>query len=60
MGAGEMAQWLRALAAFPEDLDSISSIHRAAYNCDSSSRGLDIIQTYVQAKHQCTQDEKYR
>jgi len=32
-GAGEMAQSLRALAAPPEDLDSISSTHMAAYNC---------------------------
>jgi hypothetical protein len=32
---GEMAQWLRVLAAPPEDLSSISSIHMAmaVHNC---------------------------
>ena len=30
--AGEMAQWLRALAALPEVLSSISSNHMVAYN----------------------------
>jgi hypothetical protein len=29
--AGEMAQWLRALAALPEDWGSIPSNHKAAY-----------------------------
>ena len=29
--AGEMAQWLRALAALPEDLSSIPSNHMAAH-----------------------------
>ena len=29
---GEMAQWLRTLAALPEDLDSIPSAHIAAHN----------------------------
>jgi hypothetical protein len=33
MGAGEEAQWLRALAAFPEDPGSIPSAHMAAHNC---------------------------
>jgi hypothetical protein len=33
LGAGEMAQWLRALAALSEDLDSIPSSHMAAHNC---------------------------
>ena len=32
MGAGEMAQWLRALAALPEDLSSIPSNRMVAYN----------------------------
>ena len=32
-GAGEMAQWLRALAALPEDLGSNPSTHMAAHNC---------------------------
>jgi hypothetical protein len=31
-GAGEMDQWLKALAALPEDLGSIPSTHVAAYN----------------------------
>jgi hypothetical protein len=31
-GAGEMAQWLRALAALPEVLSSIPSNHTVAHN----------------------------
>ena len=31
-GAGEMAQWLRALAALPEVLSSILSNHMVAHN----------------------------
>jgi hypothetical protein len=31
-GAGEMAQWLRALTALPEVLSSIPSNHMVAYN----------------------------
>jgi hypothetical protein len=31
-GAGEMAQWLRALPAFPEVLSSISSNNMVAHN----------------------------
>jgi hypothetical protein len=31
-GAGEMAQWLRALAALPEVLSSIPSNHMVAHN----------------------------
>ena len=31
--AGEMAQWLRALTAPPEDPGSIPSTHMAAHNC---------------------------
>jgi hypothetical protein len=30
--AGELAPWLRTLTAFPEDLGSISSTHRASHN----------------------------
>jgi len=30
--AGEMVQWLRALAAFPEDSGSIPSTHMAAHS----------------------------
>jgi hypothetical protein len=32
MGAGEMAQWLRALTALPEVLSSIPSNHMVAHN----------------------------
>jgi hypothetical protein len=32
-GAGDMAQWLRALAALSENLGSIPRIHMAAHNC---------------------------
>ena len=31
LGDGKMAQWLRALAALPENLGSIPSIHVAAH-----------------------------
>jgi hypothetical protein len=31
-GAGEMAQWLRALAVFAEDPGSIPSNHMTAFN----------------------------
>jgi hypothetical protein len=31
--AGEVAQWLRALAALSEDLGLISSTYMAAHNC---------------------------
>ena len=30
--AGEMAQWLRALTAFPEDLSSIPRNHMVSHN----------------------------
>jgi hypothetical protein len=32
MEAGEVAHWLRALAALPEELGSISNTHMAAHN----------------------------
>jgi hypothetical protein len=32
-GAGEMAQWLRALPALPKDMGSIPGTHMAAHNC---------------------------
>jgi hypothetical protein len=32
VGAGEMAQWLRALTALPEDPSSIPSNHMVAHN----------------------------
>jgi hypothetical protein len=31
--AGEMAQWVRALVALAEDLGSVPSTYKAAYNC---------------------------
>jgi hypothetical protein len=31
-GTGEMAQWLRALTAFPEVLSSIPSNHKVVHN----------------------------
>jgi hypothetical protein len=31
-GAGEMAQWLRALTTLPEVMSSISSNHKVAHN----------------------------
>ena len=33
VGAGEMAQRLRALTALPGDLGSVPSTHMAAHNC---------------------------
>lgn len=44
--AGEVAQWLEALAALSEDLGSIPSIYVAAHNCphhNSDSRGPDTL-----------------
>ena len=32
VGAGEMAQWLRARIALPEDLGSVPSTHMVAHN----------------------------
>jgi hypothetical protein len=51
-----MAPQLRALAAIPEGLGSIPSIHIAAHNCNSSSRGSYTLLThtymaYMQAKN---------
>jgi hypothetical protein len=39
-GAGEMAQWLRALTALPEVLSSISSTHMVAHNHLMTSSGV--------------------
>jgi hypothetical protein len=36
-GAGEMAQWLRALSILPKDPGSIPSTHMAAHNCLTAS-----------------------
>ena len=53
VGAGEMAQWLRALAALSEDPGSIPNTHTADHNCgDSNSMEINTpTQTYVQTKH---------
>jgi hypothetical protein len=53
---GEIALWLRALVALPEDLGSIPSTHMAAHEfvCNSSCRGSDTLaQTKLQERHQC-------
>jgi hypothetical protein len=36
-GAGEMAQWLRALVAFPDDLRSIPSTHMVVHTTHNSN-----------------------
>ena len=33
IGAGEMAQWLKALTVLPEDLGSMTRIHMVSHNC---------------------------
>ena len=40
IGAGEVAQWLRALSALPEDLNSIPSNHMVAHNHLMPSSGM--------------------
>jgi hypothetical protein len=48
---GEMAQWLRSLAAFPKDPGSNPSTYMAVHN--SSSRGSDTFtQTNMETEHQ--------
>jgi hypothetical protein len=43
-GPGEMAQWLRALAALPEDLRPIPNPDLAAHTvCNSSSSGSNFL-----------------
>jgi hypothetical protein len=32
LGAGEMAQWIRALVALPRELDSVYSTYMVAHN----------------------------
>lgn len=50
----EMAQWVRALSALPEVCGSIPSTH----NClQIQSLGIQLIQIYIEAKHQCTQNK---
>jgi hypothetical protein len=41
LGSREMAQQSRALAALPEDLGSVPSIHMVVHNSISSSKGSD-------------------
>ena len=41
-GVGEVAQWLRALAALPEDPGSIPSTHMTAHNVCSSHTHTDM------------------
>ena len=50
-----MAQWLRALDAFPGDPGSSPSTHMAAHNSVAPIPGnLESLQIYMQAKHQHT------
>jgi len=50
IGAGEMAQWLRAPTALPEVLSSIPSNHKVAHNHLSwdlmPSSGMDVFIEY--------------
>ena len=55
MGAGEIAQWLRALATLLKDPGSIPSTHIAVHNYNSNSRRSEnFTQTCTEAEHQCT------
>jgi hypothetical protein len=53
-----MAQWLRVLAALPEDPYPIPSNHMTPKSCQwLQLQGLwhhTLILTYMEAKHQCT------
>lgn len=56
--AGEMAQWVKALAALPKDPGSIlEPTWQLTTACNSSSRGYDTLtHTYMphmQTKHPC-------
>lgn len=42
-GGWETAQQLRALDAFPGDPALLPSTYKVAYNCNSSSRGPDVL-----------------
>jgi hypothetical protein len=54
-----MAQWLRALAALPEDPGSISSTHMAAHNiCNSCPRESDSITHAGKTPMYITSEEK--
>jgi hypothetical protein len=66
-GAGVVAQWLRVLAVFPEDW-----VQALASTCDFIPRGSSALfwplgalhtygaQTYIQAKHPCTQNNCFK
>ena len=57
--AGEMAQWLRALAAVPEDPGSIFSNHMAVPVHKSCSKTSDTLtDTYMQAKLQYENEQR--
>jgi hypothetical protein len=43
MEAGEIAQWLRALAVLPEESGFILSTHTVANNCNSTSMLSDAL-----------------
>lgn len=45
----EMVQKLRELDGFPEDPRLIPSTYKVAYNCNSSSRGSDVLFCHPQA-----------
>jgi hypothetical protein len=54
MEVGEMAQWLRALTALPEDPGSILSPHMAAHMSVTLVWGIWHPCTDMQIKQQCT------
>jgi hypothetical protein len=65
--AREMAQQLRALAALPEDLDSIPNTHKVAHNYLLSSSGrsdafirpLQAPDAHVVCRHTCRQEDAH-
>ena len=71
LGAGEMAQWLRALAALAEDLGSVPRAHIEAHNLPITpfpgdpkpllitigARHVYDMHTYMQAKHSFTSNK---
>jgi hypothetical protein len=50
----EMAQWLRALTALPENQGSIPSTHMAIHNCLVLQDPTPSTKTNMQAKYQYT------
>ena len=53
MKAGKMTQWIRALAALPENLDSIPSTHMAAHNCSMNNKNpeTDMVESIAVCSH---------